>query len=291
MRLLLLRISLFLLATVISALTLHAQNDTTQPTSVDPKLLEWQNAKIAKEYTIASISITGIKYLDTAIVLSISSLQVGDKFVHPGNEIFAKAINNLWRQKLFANIQIYVTKIQGENVSIEINVQEHARLGNFKFVGVKKSEQEDLQGKIGLVKQTIITENMRRNIVEVTKKYYADKGFQDVNVRIDEKPDTAFLNSNRLVIYVDKGKKVHINEVNFFGNKNVDGLKLKKQMKNTKEMSKMTLYPSKDKSPFGEKKYMSIKEYVKEWGFLSVSETKKLLDPYFRFQIIQFIKI
>jgi len=270
---------------VISILTLHAQNDTTQPTSVDPKLLEWQNAKIAKEYTIASISITGIRYLDTAIVLSISGLQVGDKFVHPGNDIFAKAINNLWRQKLFANIQIYVTKIQGENVSIEVNVQEHARLGNFKFVGVKKSEQEDLQGKIGLVKQTIITENMRRNIVEVTKKYYSDKGFQDVNVRIDEKTDTAFLNSNRLTIYVDKGKKVHINEVNFFGNKNVDELKLKKQMKNTKEMSKMTLYPAKDKSPFGEKKYLSAKEYAKDWGFLSVSKTKKFLDPYFRFKL------
>lgn len=286
MQRILLRIYVFLIATVLSVFNAHAQIDTTiKPTSVDPKLLEWQTAKIAKEYTIADIRITGIRYLDTAIVMSISGLQTGDKFVHPGNDIFAKAISNLWRQKLFANIQIYVTKIVGEKVSIEINVQEHPRLGNFKFVGVKKSEQEDLQGKIGLVKQTIITDNMRRNIQEVTTKYYSDKNFQDVKVRIEEKSDTSFLNSNRLTIYVEKGKKVHINEVNFFGNQNIDEAKLKKKMKGTKEMSKLTLYPSKEKSRFGDKKYMSINEYVKQWGFLTVSKTKKLLDPYFRFAL------
>ena len=286
----LLRLKALLIASIMTAFAAQAQ-DTSRPTSIDPKLLEWQNAKIAKEYTISEISISGIKYLDTSIVLSISGLQVGDKFVHPGNDIFAKAIANLWRQKLFANIQIYVTKIEGENISIEINVQEHPRLGNFKFVGTKKSEEEDLVGKIGLVKQTIITENMRRNIKEVTKKYYADKGFQNITVRIDEKTDTSFVNSTRLTIYVDKGKKVHLNEINFFGNNSVDELKLKKQMKGTKEMSKLTLYPSRDKSPFGEKKYMTIKEYVKEWGFLSPSKTKKLLDPYFRFKLFSSSKL
>ena len=60
---------------VVSVMTVSAQ----EPTSVDPKLLEFENARIPKEYTIASISITGIKHLDTAIVLSISGMQVGDK--------------------------------------------------------------------------------------------------------------------------------------------------------------------------------------------------------------------
>ncbi len=31
---------------------------------------------------------------------------------------------------------------------MEINVQERPRLGNFKFIGIKKSEAEELQGKI-----------------------------------------------------------------------------------------------------------------------------------------------
>ena len=101
-------------------------------------------------------------------------------------------------------------------------------LGNFKFIGIKKSEAEELQGKIGLAKQTLITENMRRNINEVTTKFYRDKGFQNITVRIEEKPDPAFANSNAMTIYVDKGKKVRIDEVNFFENEKVTGSEVEK---------------------------------------------------------------
>lgn len=283
------RFCALVIVALISAISLHAQ-DTTHPTSIDPKLMEWEHARIVKEYTIAGIETSGVRYLDSAIVLSISGLQVGDKFNHPGEDIFAKAINNLWRQKLFANIQIYVTKIEGNKIYIELAVQELPRLGNYKFIGIKKSEAEDLQGKIQLAKQTIISENTRRNIKEVTSKYFSDKGFQNVKVSIVEKPDTSFTNSNSLTIYVDKGKKVHINEINFYGNDNVNELKLKKQMKGTKEMSKITLYPTKDTSRFGIRSSLSFKEYVKNWGFLSLSKTKLLLDPYFRFKLFSSAK-
>ncbi len=95
-----LRLSALLILMIASVFTVQAQDDTTKPTSVDPKLLEWETAKIPKEYIIAEVSITGIKHLDTSIVLSISGLQPGDKFMHPGSDIFAKAIANMWRQKL-----------------------------------------------------------------------------------------------------------------------------------------------------------------------------------------------
>lgn len=275
------RITVFLITALVSAHSVQAQ----EPTSVDPKLLEWETAKIPKEYTIAEISITGIRYLDTAIVASISGLQVGDKFMHPGNDIFAKAIANLWRQKLFSNVQIFITKIVDDKVSIEINVQERPKLGNFKFVGVKKSDQEELQGKMGLAKQTIITENMRRNIIEVATKYFREKGYQNVTVRIEEQNDPAFVNSNALTIYIDKGDKIKIDNINFFGNNHIDELKLKKQLKGTKEKSRFTLYAQKDTSRFGTKESYKFSQYTKDWGFLSISKTKKLVDPYFRFKL------
>src|SRR6478735_4816497 len=128
------RLSVTVMAAVVSVFSLHAQ-DTLSPTSVDAKILEWQNAKIPKEYTIAAVTITGIKHLDTSIVYSIANLQPGDKFMHPGEDIFAKAISNLWRQKLFSNAEVYISRIEGDKVDVEINVQERPRLGNFKFVG------------------------------------------------------------------------------------------------------------------------------------------------------------
>ncbi|MCW3117572.1 MAG: hypothetical protein JWM28_1654 [Chitinophagaceae bacterium] len=270
---------------VISMHSLNAQEkDTTNPTSVDPKLIEWENAKAPKEYTISHISISGIKYLDTAIVLSISGLQVGDKITHPGGNNFSKAISNLWRQKLFSGVQIYVTSIDGDNIGIELSVQERARLGNFKFIGVKKSDADDLTTKIQLTKQTIITENTRRRAVEVITKFYADKGYKNVKVRIEEKADPQFANSNSLTFYVDRGKKVKINDVNFYGNENISVLKLKKQMKGTKETGRLTLYPPDDKSPYGARKKETFKEYLKDFGFLSGTKTLNFLDPYFRFK-------
>lgn len=290
MQRLLLRFSFILLTAIAFAPSVQAQDDTTKPTSVDPKLLEWVNARIPKEYSIANISITGIKHLDTSIIYSIANITPGDKFMHPGEDIFAKAITNLWRQKFFSNVQVYVTRVEDDKVWVEVNVQERPRLGNFKFVGIKKSEEEDIQGKINLAKQTIITENTRREIVERITKFYTEKSYRNVKVRIEEKPDPAFVNSNAMTIYVDKGDKVRIDNVRFYGNENVDDLRLKKQMKGSKEMSKMTLHEETVPSPYGSDKPFSFNQYMKDWGFLSLSKTKKLLDPYFRFKLLSSAK-
>src|SRR4030095_13000780 len=199
--------------------------------------------------------------------------------------IFAKAISNLWRQKLFSNVQVFVTKLEDEKVWIEISLTERPRLGKVKFEGIKKSEIEDLEPKLSLVKQTIITENTLRETEERIIKHFSEKGNSNVSVRIEQAPDPAFVNSNAMTIYIDKGDKVRIDEVRYFGNESVDALRLKKQMKGTKEMTKLTLYPDNTPSPYGKTKPFSFSEWMKEWGFLSLTKTKRLLDPYFRFKL------
>src|SRR5215813_7809455 len=128
MQRLLLRTAIFLSLIIFSVSALHAQEDTSKPTSVDPNLLELENAKVPKEYTIAGIALTGVHYLDTSIVLSIANIQVGDKVLIPGGDLFSKAIQSLWRQKLFSDIQIYITKRQEDNVWVELSVTERPRL-------------------------------------------------------------------------------------------------------------------------------------------------------------------
>ena len=93
-----------------------------------------------------------------------------------------------------------------------------------------------------------------------------------------------FTNANSLVFHINKGNKVRINSVNFFGNETVSNLKLKKQMKGTKEMARFTLKPSDTPSPYGTVKRTSFKEYLRNYGFLSITQTKNLIDPYFRFK-------
>ena len=81
-----------------------------------------------------------------------------------------------------------------------------------------------------------------------------------------------------------------MNNINFFGNETVSDLKLKKQMKGTKEVSRFTLYPKKDSTLFGENPRMTFKQYMKDKGFLSISKTKNFLDPWFRFKLFSSAK-
>jgi outer membrane protein insertion porin family len=256
--------------------------DTSKVTSVDPGLMALQNSRVSKEYTVRSITVTGLTSLDTSIVLSISALQVGDKLTVPGTDAFAKAITNLWRQKFFSNVQIYITAVQDDFIDLELNVQELPKLGNFDFIGPKKSEKDDLKGKVQLLKGTIITENTVRNAKESIEKFYKDKGYMAVTVRVETEKDPNLSNANDLIFYVDKGSKVHINEVNFYGNETVSELKLKKQMKGSKEMSKITTHPAESTSAYGKNEKPSFGKYIKELGFLYPTKTKALLDPYIR---------
>src|SRR5690606_8909828 len=100
---------------VVSAAQAQEPIDTL-PTSIDPRLIELSNSTIPREYTISAIKITGTKYLDEQLLVSISGINVGDKIMIPGGDNFSKAITNLWKQNLFANVQIYFTKISGENI-------------------------------------------------------------------------------------------------------------------------------------------------------------------------------
>jgi len=259
--------------------------DTSHPVSVDPDLIALGAAKTPHEYTIAGIKITGSKYLDESLLISVSGLTVGDKVLIPTGDNFSKAITKLWNQNLFSNVAIYFTKISGNDIYIEINVTERPRLGNFYFKGATKGESDDLKTKTGLIKGRVITENMKQIAEENIKKFYADKGFQGVTVHITETKETNTSNTQTLTFNIQKGVKVHINQINFFGNEEIPEAKLKRQLKDTKEMTRLTLFPPRDTSSYGVNKEVTFKEYIDSWGFLSFSGTKEFLDPYIRFKL------
>ena len=60
---------------------------------------------------------------------------------------------------------------------------------NFIFDGASKSESDELKIKTGLIKGRVITENMKQTADENIRKYFADKGFQGVNVQITQALD------------------------------------------------------------------------------------------------------
>jgi outer membrane protein insertion porin family len=259
--------------------------DTTEPvTNISADLMNIFEQKTPQKYKVAAITVSGNRFFDEALLLSIAGINVGDEIVIPGGDNFSKAIQKLWSQNYFSDVEIYITKLEGSNITLEIAVTERPRLSNFNFKGIKKGEADDLAGKTGLVKGRVITENMKISAVEAINKYYADKGFRSVDVNITSKTDTAYVNSLILTFNIDKGNKVKINQINFIDN-TVDELRLKKQMKGTKEMTRLTLFPTSDKGGFADPKRYTFQDYLSDQGFLSFTKTKKVLDPYVRLKL------
>lgn len=273
----------FITAILLSSQFVWAQNDTV-PVSVNPALQEIFNSKFPKEYTIAGITVTGTKAFDANLIISISGLAVGDKVQIPGTDVFGKAISKLWRQSLISDVEIFFTRLEDRNLYIELAVTERPRLSDFTFIGIKKGEKDDLEPKVGLSKDRVVTENMKLNAVEAIRKYYTDKGYRSVDIQLKEENIATLNNAVSLTFFIRKGNKVKVNSVNFNGNKNLTEQKLKKQMKGTKEMTRITLFPVMVKNPYQDTNTrITFKEYIKDAGVLSLTKTKDYISPYFRF--------
>ncbi len=261
----------------------YAQRDTL-PISVDPELEAIFNAKVPKEYIIAGIQVSGAKTFDSSLLVSISGMNVGDKVVLPGGDLFSRVINNIWRQQYFEDVAIYLTAVDGKEIWVELVVQERSRLGSYSIKGIRKGEEEELKEKIGLSPNKVITENLRMTTVEKIEKFYIDKGYRQIQVSIAEKQNTVNANFLDLVFTVNKGPKVKVNEVFIAGTENITALRVKKKMKGTKEVGRYNFRANEEKLLYGKKEKPSFKNYLNDFGFLSLSKTKEFLDPWFRFK-------
>ena len=186
-----------------------------------------------KTYEIGGITFEGAESFDTRVVLLVAGLQVGDRIKIPGDKMSA-AIENLWKQGMFEDVQIRITRIQGNLVFLKIVLTERPRLEKFVFKGVKKGEADKLREEIKLTAGDVVTENLLRTSTNKIKGYYIGKGFTRVEVTPTTTPDT----TGRVTITfnVDRGKKVKIDSLIFVGNEAISTTKLQSKMQNTHDV-------------------------------------------------------
>ncbi len=213
-----------------------------------------------RTYEIGGITISGTQYLDNNILITLSGLTVGDKIEVPGDKI-TKAIQNLWKQGLFENIKISVSKINGGVIFLNIYLEEKPRLSKFTFTGLRKSEANSLKDKTKLTKGDVVTENLIMRTSNLIKNHFTDKGYMNTNVNIIQKRDTSVTNNVILIINVNKGKKGKIGKITFIGNKILSEAKLKRLMKKTKEHKFFRIFTA---SKFIESEYKADKQKIIE---------------------------
>jgi len=263
------------------------------PSSVNVALENVLNSKAPKKYTLSHITVTGTTF-DPNLIISITGLAIGDKITLPGSDDFSNAIINLWKQNLVSNVEIYLTQLTGDDLSIEIHITDRPILSSFKFKGISKSEADDITKKLDIKKGklTRVTQGFKVSATSTIDKYFVDKGFRNVTVDINEIKDTKAENAVSLIFTINKNAKVRIDNVYFAGNEEVSDSKLRKQMKGTKEKSRLTLYPTPDHNVYDSSKNNSItfNEYLHDNGYLFPSKTLELVDPYFRFKLLNSAK-
>lgn len=192
----------------------------------------------SKKYEIADMKLSGIvnpMYEDFTL-FGFAQLQVGDKIEIPGPEI-TNAVKRFWRQGLFSDVKILATKIEGNKIWLEINLKERPRISDIVYTGMKKSERQDIEAKIGMVKNLQITPNQMDRAKTIIKKYFDEKGFTKAEITLSDKPDLSKENHVILNIDVVKKNKTKVNKITIEGNTEVKARILEKAMKKTRHKS------------------------------------------------------
>ena len=188
---------------------------------------------IPKNYTVGGIDIEGTKFLDHKTLIQLSGIEVGDNISIPGEEV-TLAVEKMWDQGLFSDVQIKVKNIQGSTIFLTFYLEERARLSKFKFTGVKKSDIDELRDRIKLVRGKIITENLISNTRRIIKDYFVEKGFLNITIDVTQEKDPNSINHVILGFDIDKAEKVKIASIEFEGNEMISDKKLRRLMKDTK---------------------------------------------------------
>ncbi|HEY9170596.1 MAG TPA: outer membrane protein assembly factor BamA [Lutibacter sp.] len=186
------------------------------------------------KYELGGITVIGLQKFEEETVKVFTGLVVGQEIKLPGDKL-TSAIKKLYETKQFSNVDVYVSKIDGDVAYLEFEVQELPQLNNVTIQGVKKSKAKDLQKDAELKKGAMLTDNLVVTSKNYFRKKYQEKGYLKAKVTLDTKPDTSSVNTVNMLVYIDKGSKIKIKDINFEGNKAFSDSKLKKVLKKTKK--------------------------------------------------------
>ncbi|MGL4992812.1 MAG: BamA/OMP85 family outer membrane protein [Bacteroidales bacterium] len=191
-----------------------------------------------KKYEIGGITVSGVKNYEDYVLIGFSGLTTGQTITVPGSEI-TEAVNRFWRHGLFSDVSITATKIEGSKIYLNIELKQRPRISDINYIGLKKTEKEDLEAKLGLVKGNQITPNLIDRAKVLIKKHFDEKGFNNAEINIIQKDDISKENQVFLDITVDKKEKVKVNRIYIEGTNALSSNKIQRVMKKTNEKSKL----------------------------------------------------
>ena len=178
---------------------------------------------------IGGLTVKGVEGYEDYVLIGLSGLSVGQQISVPGTEI-TEAIKRYWKHGLFSRASITADSIVGNKVYLCIHLATRPRVSYINYHGLKKSEREDMEAKLGIMKGSQITPNMIDRAKVLAKKYFDDKGFRNAEIDIVQRDDVTNKNQVILDVIVDKKAKMKVRRIIFEGNKQLKTSKIKGNM-------------------------------------------------------------
>ena len=187
-----------------------------------------------KTYEIADITVTGAESYEDFVLVGFSGLAVGDKIEVPGDQI-TKSLKRFWKQGLFSDVKFKATKIEGDKIWIEIALKQRPRISNFVYNGLKKSEIEDIEVKVGIQKDGQMTPDLEDRAKKVITKYLEDKGFLGTEVTVHQFDDVDHPGYVKVAVNVDRKVKTRVGNIYVIGNDALSANQINFAMKKTND--------------------------------------------------------
>ncbi len=209
---------LALWALLVAVTNLHAQEKIINP--------DISYAGIPRSYILGGISVSGVEGYEDFVLTSISGLSEGQTVTIPGNEV-TDAVKRYWRHGLFSNVSISADSIVGDKIYLHIRLAVRPRISAINYIGLKKSEREDMEAKLGIIIGGQITPNIIDRAKILAKKYFDDKGYKNAEITIRQRDDVTNKNHVILDFEVDKKEKMKVHEIIIEGNEQLSDSKIK----------------------------------------------------------------
>ena len=185
-------------------------------------------------YVLDTIVVSGLKNFSDKTVVAYSGLRKGQNIQVPGEEI-SNVLKKLWNLELFSDVNIYISDISGQLAKLEISVDELPTLNEFKINGIKKGQSESIIDETELSEGKRLSESFLTNTKNYIENKFRKDGFLNTTVNLITRPDTIGSNKLNLIVDVNKGERIKINDISFNGNEVFKDSRLKTKLKKTKK--------------------------------------------------------
>lgn len=199
---------IFALVTLLLPMVAMAQSENVK---INPEI---SYSSIPQTYKVQGIIIDGVDEYDHDILLGISGLSIGQTITIPKpDDQISTAIRNFWERGLFSDVSIAIDSIIDNQIYLHINLTARPRLTSITFNGIKKTEKEDLEKKVGFVAGNQISTSALNRAEYIIKNYYDEKSYSNVSVEFIQKDDPDKKNHVILDINIDKHEKIKVHKI------------------------------------------------------------------------------